>query len=117
MAHVRDHGGDWMALAVHYASELDPVARGQRAVEAGWRWFEQSRDCTSPDTPAPPPGERRIAVVVSGLGTDSGGNSAWEIDTVALGWQNSQTTWKTATGYCFANLQSRCCSSCLACRH
>src|SRR5690606_18727146 len=74
LAHVRDHGADWLELAVHHTGELTQYARAQRAIEAARRWIDQSRDCTSSTAPAPSAAERRIAVVVSGLGTDSGGN-------------------------------------------
>jgi hypothetical protein len=86
IAHVRDHGADWLELAVHHTGELTQYSRAQRAIEAARRWLDQSRDCTPSAAPAPTPGQRRIAVVVSGLGTGSGRNSAWDIDTGSLGY-------------------------------
>jgi pimeloyl-ACP methyl ester carboxylesterase len=49
-------------------------------------WVRQRFDCTDASSPAAPPPERRIAVVVSGLGTGSESNSAWELDTAAMGY-------------------------------
>jgi hypothetical protein len=43
-------------------------------------------DCTSADEPQPRLTERHIVVVVSGLGTGSGGNSAWELPVEDLGY-------------------------------
>jgi hypothetical protein len=89
VAYVADHGGDWARLAVHYANELQPMVHVARAVEAGQEWVRQRLHCTQPSTAVGPPAERRIAVLVSGLGTDSGGNSAWEVDTTALGYADA----------------------------
>jgi len=44
------------------------------------------RECTPGDVAVPAPSERRIVVLVSGLGTDSGGNSAFELPTGELGY-------------------------------
>jgi hypothetical protein len=46
-------------------------------------------DCTDGAVPPPPIDERRIVVVVSGLGTDSGGASAWELPTDDLGYADA----------------------------
>jgi hypothetical protein len=86
VAHVQANGGHWLELAAHYVTELDPVVHAERAVGALQDWLDQLHDCTPASTLPPPPTGRRIVVLVSGLGTDSGGNSAWKIDTAALGY-------------------------------
>lgn len=48
--------------------------------------LDQLGDCTPRGVAVPAPQRRRIAVVVSGLGTGSGGNSAWELPTTSLGY-------------------------------
>ncbi len=64
------------------ATAVDVAAR---STVLGVVW-EMTRDCTPVSTSVPPPVGRRIAVVVSGLGTGSGGNSAWEVPTSELGY-------------------------------
>ena len=86
VAHVRSHGADWLELVAHYATELDPVTHIGRAANAAQDWWDQLQDCTPTSTPVPKPPGRRIVVVVSGLGTASRSNSAWEIDTATLGY-------------------------------
>ena len=54
--------------------------------ETGVGYLRHRLDCTAPGAAAPPPPGRRIAVVVSGLGTGSDGNSAFELRTDALGY-------------------------------
>jgi hypothetical protein len=46
-------------------------------------------DCTDGAVAPPPVEERRIVVLVSGLGTDSGGSSAWELPTDELGYADA----------------------------
>ncbi len=86
LAHLQSRAGEWVELAAHYLSELDPLTHGARFVRAVVEWVEQRFDCTPASAPVPLPSGRRIAVVVSGLGTGSDGNSAWEIDTATLGY-------------------------------
>lgn len=49
-------------------------------------WDDLWAACTPGDAVVPPPAGRRIVVVVSGLGTGSDGNSAWELPTSDLGY-------------------------------
>jgi hypothetical protein len=86
VAHVQANGGHWLELAAHYVTELDPVVHAERAVGALQDWLDQLHDCTPVSTLPPSPTGRRIVVLVSGLGTDSGGNSAWEFDTATMGY-------------------------------
>jgi hypothetical protein len=86
-AYLSDHGSEVLELAVHYAAELDPATHVRRALVAAWRWWEQNRSCTPAADPVPARTERRIAIVVSGLGTASTGNSAWQLDTATLGYE------------------------------
>lgn len=85
-AQLREVGSDWLQLVAHYAAELDPVVHLQRAGDALQDWIDQLFDCTPASTPPPAPTGRRIVVLVSGLGTDSGDNSAWHVDTAGLGY-------------------------------
>ena len=62
-----------------------PVGLTVAAVEIGLS-LDQFDDCTRSSVAVPEPTRRRIAVVVSGLGTGSGGNSAWELPTSTLGY-------------------------------
>ncbi len=86
LAHIEATGGHWLELVAHYLEELGPVVHVRRAAEAFQDWLDQLGDCTLAATEPPPPAGRRIVVVVSGLATTSDGNSAWELDTVAMGY-------------------------------
>ena len=86
LAHLEATGGHWLELVAHYVEELGPVVHAQRAAEAFQDWLDQLDDCTPAATEPPPPSGRRIVVVVSGLGTTSDGNSAWEFDTASMGY-------------------------------
>lgn len=72
------------------AAALARAAGGAALDAAGWAADQLASalqgDCTAPGVEPPPPPERRIAVLVSGLGTSSDGNSAFEIDTRQLGY-------------------------------
>jgi len=72
------------ALLWHYWVESQPAVHAQRVAEVIGKWA--STDCTPASAPLPVPAERRIVVLVSGLGTASGANTAMEVDTDALGY-------------------------------
>lgn len=74
------------ALLAHYAAELNPVTHGLRAADAFSRWLQDQLTCTDQSVAMPTHEQRRIVVLVSGLGTSSDANTAWEIDTAALGY-------------------------------
>jgi hypothetical protein len=87
--YLAETGVDVLELSAHYTTELNPVVRGARVAVATKRWYDQQQDCTPGSADQPEPEERRIAVVVSGLGTTSDSNSAWNIDTAALGYDDA----------------------------
>lgn len=59
---------------------------GWWALDTGAGYVRHRLDCTDPSQLPPAPEERRIAVVVSGLGTASTGNSAFALPTGTLGY-------------------------------
>ena len=77
-------------LLAHYAVELNPTTHSQRLAMALEQWFDDRRTCTGSSMPVPVHRTSRIAVLVSGLGTSSDGNTAWEIDTEALGYSEDE---------------------------
>jgi len=76
-------------LVLHYAVELNPATHSLRTLDAVRRWKESQLNCTPTSVEAPVLTQRRIVVVVSGLGTSSDSNTAWEIDTSALGYADT----------------------------
>lgn len=76
-------------LVAHYVVELNPTTSSLRMIKAFDRWFESQSTCTPSSAPMPVLQSRRIVVVVSGLGTSSESNTAWEIDTSTLGYVDS----------------------------
>jgi pimeloyl-ACP methyl ester carboxylesterase len=57
------------------------------AVVAALRWNDEQATCTSPETPVPPPPKnRRIAVLVGGLGSATDQAAVLDTDTKALGY-------------------------------
>jgi pimeloyl-ACP methyl ester carboxylesterase len=60
-----------------------------RTVDAFAKWVHDQRTCTSSATPVPVHESRRIVVLVSGLGTSSDSNTAWEVDTKSLGYADA----------------------------
>lgn len=91
LAVLRDTG---VAAATHLAragalaagSTLAAQRSMARAAAATMRWVQQRTRCTPTTTATPRLGERRIAIEVSGLGTASASNSAWEFDTDLIGY-------------------------------
>ena len=77
------------SLMAHYIVETDATIHVARMVDAFGRWLDQRDGCTAPGAAVPAPAGRRIVVLVSGLGTASGGNSAWEVDTGSLGYDSA----------------------------
>lgn len=95
---VASKGLPVLDLVAHYATELNPMLLIADGLKEARRWWDQQRDCTPRSTPMVPPVERRIAVLVSGLGTTSGANSAFEIDTTALGYEDTDVVRFSYTG-------------------
>jgi hypothetical protein len=86
LAHLARTGFDLAALGAEFASALAAPAAAMRAASAFTRWAQQRLNCTDASAPIPTPETRRIVIEVSGLGTASSGNSAWEFDTTSLGY-------------------------------
>jgi hypothetical protein len=86
IAHLARTGSDLTALGAEFASALATPAVAFRAASAFTRWAQQRMNCTDASAPIPTPETRRIVIEVSGLGTASSGNSAWEFDTTSLGY-------------------------------
>lgn len=77
------------ALVSHYLVELNPTTHVLRAIDAFAKWRHDQENCTSSTTQVPEHSSRRIVVLVSGLGTSSDANTAWEIDTHSLGYADA----------------------------
>jgi len=77
------------ALVAHYLVELNPTTHAIRAVDAFTKWMHDQATCTPSATQVPVHQSRRIVVLVSGLGTSSDANTAWEIDTKSLGYADA----------------------------
>jgi hypothetical protein len=75
---------DATGLAWHYWVESHPATHARRVADVVRAWSET--ECTPASTPVPVRRDRRIVVLVSGLGTHSGANTTLEIDTEALGY-------------------------------
>ncbi len=86
---ARETGTSWQRLVAHYAVEFDPATHLARAAGAFEAWRDQQGSCTSSSISVPIRSEQRVAILVSGLGTGSGSNSAWEIDTETLGYEST----------------------------
>jgi len=104
------------SLVVHYAIETNPNIHVVRIAASFGGWLDQRDSCTPANVAITQTDQRRIAVLVSGLGTASGGNSAWEVDTAALGYAPSDVVRfsyaggqspSAGTGATFSVIQSR----------
>lgn len=85
-ASVRDGASDAAALLALYAGELHPATHAWRVADSITTWMGTRSSCTDASVPVPAHDQRRIVVLVSGLGTSSGSNTAMEVDTDALGY-------------------------------
>jgi hypothetical protein len=88
---LREGGPQLLATVRHYARRftypmavLDATLTSRRM----WERAQQasSRPCTAAGTPVPPARDRRIAVLVAGLGSHSGGSTVDRVRTTALGY-------------------------------
>lgn len=75
-----------VALLSHYRARLDPLTHLAEVTSAIERWRRSRSSCTPPGTPAGPPGRRRVAVLVAGLGSTSESASVDEVDVDGLGY-------------------------------
>ncbi len=91
VAWVGEEGIDLAQAALPYAAMFVPAARVAYAigttVDVVWSAYELSRRaCTPRDQDVAPPTGRRIALLVAGLGSDSGHASVDDLDVDALGY-------------------------------
>lgn len=86
---LRDQAGDLVSIAAYYAVELSPTMLVLESW-AAWQtaWAVAHRDCTRPDSVVGKAGrrQRRIAVLVGGLGSTSESAAVDDIDTHVLGY-------------------------------
>ncbi|CAN5710417.1 hypothetical protein BH24ACT3_BH24ACT3_02800 [soil metagenome] len=75
-----------LRAVVHQVGELHPFTHLRRGVEGLARWWEDRRDCTPVIAPVPPPADRRVVVLVGGLGSTSTDAAIDGIDTQGLGY-------------------------------
>ncbi len=88
---LRDDQGQLLATAAHYANRVGHLPALVDASLTTWRaWQRARRASTRPCTPdsiaVPPPSDRRVAVLVAGLGSDSGRSTIDQVRTQALGY-------------------------------
>ncbi|MEW6155682.1 MAG: peptidoglycan DD-metalloendopeptidase family protein [Actinomycetota bacterium] len=75
---------------IHYAWQFDSKIHTWRLVRTGFDWYRQRGDCTPASVEPPPLPEKRIAVLVAGLGSSSApGDSVDDVDPAALGYDES----------------------------
>lgn len=86
IAHLARTGGRAAGLMADAMSSAGSAAVVARVAVATARWFDQRDRCTPRSVATPRAADRRIAIEVSGLGTASPSNSAWEFDTDAIGY-------------------------------
>ncbi len=89
-AWLRDEGGQVVRTALRYGDRLSGAAQLRALLEI---WSAASaaagRDCTDLDTVAPPPPERRVAVLVGGLGSTSESAAIDDLGTGGLGYADA----------------------------
>ena len=79
---------DQLMLAAHYTRDV--LALPTELVEATMRWREQQGRCTALERAPPrpqPSKQRRVVVLVGGLGSTSRDSAVFETDTAALGYR------------------------------
>ena len=89
IAHLARTGGEVAALVAHGVTTAGSAAVLTRMALATARWVHQREHCTPASVTAPRTDGRRIAIEVSGLGTSSSSNSAWEFDTATIGYADA----------------------------
>lgn len=79
---------DQLRGLAHYAWENNPAVRAFNVARAIADWWHQRGDCTPSSEPTPGPiPERRVALLVGGLGSSSNDAAVDEVDTAALGYR------------------------------
>ena len=82
---------DELRGVLHYAGELNPATHAGRMASTGLDWYRQRGNCTPADVAPPPKPERRIAVLVAGLGSKAKDDSIDQLDTAGLGYAARDT--------------------------
>ncbi|MEX1217108.1 MAG: peptidoglycan DD-metalloendopeptidase family protein [Acidimicrobiales bacterium] len=77
------------ALVGHYMVELNPTTHTMRFTDALRQWIKDQQSCTESSVKVSSHNTRRLVVLVSGLGTSSDANTAWEINTQDLGYADA----------------------------
>lgn len=80
-----DDNLDELRGAIHFGVEGLPITHVVRFAQAIEAWREARKTCTPDSVAAPTLQERHIAVLVSGLGSNSTNDSLDHVDTAALG--------------------------------
>lgn len=80
---------DEARLFAHVATQLHPTVHLLRLAQTTLDWWSQRTDCTPGEVPPAPLPERRVAVLVGGLGSSSGHDSVDEVDPAGLGYERS----------------------------
>lgn len=86
-AWLRDNGGQLLRTAAHYSERLTGLAQLKALVRI-WSAAQSAahRDCTELDVTVAPPPERRVALLVAGLGSTSESAAVDEVPTAELGY-------------------------------
>jgi triacylglycerol esterase/lipase EstA (alpha/beta hydrolase family) len=80
---------DEARLLHHVATQFHPTVHALRALDTVKEWYKQRSTCTPAGVKPPPLPEPRVAVLVSGLGSNSRGDNIDDIDTAGLGYDRS----------------------------
>ena len=88
---VRDGGGQLVRTALHYAGRFTYPSFVVDAWLTGWAAWQRARHaadrpCTADGAAVAPPAERRVALLVAGLGSHSRGSTIDQVDTARLGY-------------------------------
>lgn len=88
---LQEGGTQLVTTLEHYASRFSFPTAVVDAALVGLRAWQQARrasnrPCSAKGVQGPAPAERRIAVLVAGLGSDSGGSSIDQVDAEGLGY-------------------------------
>lgn len=73
----------------HYVGQTYPLKLSAKGADVLRRWWDQRHDCTPGAIEPPKLKERRILVLVAGLGSSSSNGAAFEVDHRALGFAPS----------------------------
>jgi hypothetical protein len=91
---LREDGGAVIAAVEHYAGRFTYPASMVDATLTTWTMWQRARQaserpCTADRASVPPPTERRVAVLVAGLGSNSDGSTIDQVRTGELGYERA----------------------------